>query len=50
VQRVAAGFTHDGFVKRDDAWYSDNWERAPHKLRLRAETYFGKIEIQRGTR
>ncbi len=50
VQRVAAGFEHDGFVKRDDAWYSDNYERAAHKLRLRAETFFGKIEIERGSR
>jgi predicted membrane protein len=50
VQRVAAGFEHQGFVKRDDAWYSDNYERAPRKLRLRAETFFGKIEIERVTR
>lgn len=50
VQRVAAGFDHQGFVKRDDAWYSDNWDSAPHKLRVRAETYFGKIEVQRGLR
>ena len=50
VQRVAAGFEHEGFVKRDDAWYSENYERAPRKLHLRAETLFGKIEIQRGAR
>jgi hypothetical protein len=50
VQRVAAGFEHAGFEKRDDAWYSDNWDRAPHKLRVRAETYFGKIDVQRGIR
>jgi hypothetical protein len=48
VQRVAAGFEHEGFTKRDDAWYSENYDRASRKLRLRAETYFGKIEIQRG--
>jgi hypothetical protein len=47
VQRLAAGFEHEGFVKRDDAWYSENYERATHKLRLRAETFFGKIEIRR---
>lgn len=46
VQRVAAGFDHDGFVKRDDAWYSDNWDRATHKLRVRAETVFGKIDVR----
>lgn len=50
VQRVAAGFQHQGLVKRGDAWYSDNYDRAAHKLNLRAETFFGKIEIQRGTR
>jgi hypothetical protein len=50
VSRVAAGFEHEGFVKRDDAWYSDNYERAVHKLHLDAETYFGKIEIQRTSR
>ena len=50
VQRVAAGFEHEGFTKRDDAWYSENYDRASRKLRLRAETYFGKIEIRRGTR
>jgi hypothetical protein len=47
LQRVAAGFRHDGLVKRDDAWYSPNWDTAAHKLRIRAETYFGKIDIQR---
>lgn len=47
VQRVAAGFQHEGLVKRDDAWYSENWDAAPHKLHLRAETYFGKIDVQR---
>jgi hypothetical protein len=50
VQRVAAGFEHEGFTKRDDAWYSENYDRAPRRLRLRAETFFGKIEIQRGSR
>jgi hypothetical protein len=50
IQRVAAGFEHEGFVKRDDAWYSDNWDSAPHKLRVRAETFFGKIDVQRGIR
>lgn len=48
VERVAAGFDHEGLVKRDDAWYTENWDRAPHKLRIRAETYFGKIDFQRG--
>ena len=50
VQRIAAAFDHEGFVKRDDAWYSDNWDRAAHKLRVRAETVFGKIVVQRASR
>ena len=50
VQRVAAGFEHEGFTKRDDAWYSENYDRASRKLHLRAETYFGKIDIERGAR
>ena len=39
-----------GLVKRGDAWYSDNWESARYKLRVRAETFFGKIELQRSAR
>ncbi len=50
VQRIIAGFEHDGMVKRDDAWYSTNYDTAPHKLRVRAETFFGQIELQRGAR
>ena len=50
LQRMAASFEHAGMIKRDDAWYSANWETAPRKLRIRAETFFGKVEIQRGVR
>jgi hypothetical protein len=50
VQRVAAGFDHPGLVKRDDAWYSENWDTAPHRLRVRAETFFGAIDVQRGVK
>ncbi len=49
VQRVAAGFEHAGLIKRDDAWYSDNWETASHKLHVRAEAFFGKIDVRRDT-
>jgi hypothetical protein len=48
VDRLAANFEHPGLVKRDDAWFSENWDRAPHKLRIRAETFFGKIDVQHG--
>jgi len=50
VQRVAAGFEHEGFEKRGDAWYSENFDGATYKLLLRAETFFGKIDIQRRPR
>ena len=50
VQRVAAGFDHAGLVKRDDGWYSTNYDTATYKLKVRAETFFGAIEIQRSTR
>ena len=46
VQRVAAGFDHQGFVKRDDGWYSANWDTAARHLRVRAETFLGQIEVQ----
>lgn len=50
LDRIIAGFEHDGMVKRDDAWYSTNYDAAPHKLRVHAETFFGQIELQRGAR
>ena len=50
IQRLAAGFDHEGMIKRGDAWYSRNWETAPRKLRIRAETVFGALELQRSTR
>jgi hypothetical protein len=50
VERVLAGFDHDGLVKRDGAWYSTNYDSAQYKLTVRAETFFGKIELQRGIR
>ena len=50
VQRLLAGFDHDGMVKRADGWYSTNYDSAPHKLHVHAETFFGKIELQHGIR
>ena len=50
IERVAAGFDHEGLIKRGDAWYSRNWDTAPRKLRIRAETVFGALELQRSTR
>jgi len=50
VRRVAAGFDHEGLVKRDDGWYSRNWDTAAHKLHVRAETVIGNLEIKPSTR
>jgi hypothetical protein len=43
---MLAGFDPAGLVKRDDAWYSPNYDSAPHKLRIHAETMFGGIEVK----
>jgi hypothetical protein len=50
VDRVLAGFDHEGMVKRDGAWYSTNYDAAPHKLTVHAQTFFGQIELHRGVR
>ena len=47
MQKVLGSFEHDGLVKRDGAFYSENWETARHKLRVRAETTLGKFELNR---
>jgi hypothetical protein len=50
LDRLIAGFEHEGMVKRDGAWYSTNYDNAPHKLTVHAQTFFGQIELQRGSR
>jgi predicted membrane protein len=50
VQRIATGFEHGGLEKRDDAWYSPNFDSAPHKVRIRAETFFGQLEVVHASR
>lgn len=50
LRRAAAGFEHQGLVKRDDAWYSPNYERARYKVRVRAETVLGQIDVVSSTR
>jgi hypothetical protein len=48
VEKFLASFDPQGLVKRGDAYYSDNWDRAKYHLRLRAQTTFGGIELDRG--
>ena len=47
VEKFLASFDEQGLVKRADAYYSDNWDRAKYHLRLRAQTTFGGIELDR---
>jgi hypothetical protein len=47
VQRVLASFDNSGLTKRGNAYYSDNWDTADVRVRIRAETVFGAIEIDR---
>lgn len=47
LDKTLASFEHEGLVQRDGAWVSSNWESAPHKLRIAAETVFGKLTIDK---
>jgi hypothetical protein len=47
VQKILASFDHHGLTKRGRAYYSDNWDTAKVLMRVRAETVFGAIEIER---
>ncbi|HEY8469427.1 MAG TPA: hypothetical protein VIL18_07285 [Longimicrobiales bacterium] len=43
---IFAGVTSPGFSKRDDAYYSDNWGSARHRLTLDVEAAFGNVDIR----
>lgn len=47
VEKFLASFDEQGLEKRGDAYYSDNWDQAKYHLRLRAQTTFGGIELDR---
>jgi hypothetical protein len=47
LKKLVASFDHQGLIERDGAWVSPNWESAPHKLRISAETTFGKLTIDK---
>lgn len=47
VEKFLASFDQQGLQKRADAYYSDNWDSAKYHLRLRAQTTFGGIELDR---
>lgn len=47
IQKVLGTFDHQGLTKRGNAYYTDNWETAAVRIRVRAETVFGAVEIDR---
>ncbi|HUQ83352.1 MAG TPA: LiaF domain-containing protein [Gemmatimonadaceae bacterium] len=47
VKKTIASFDHEGLIERDGAWVSPNWDSATHKLRISAETVFGKLTIDK---
>lgn len=50
AQKFLASFDSQGLVKRGNAYYSDNWETAAHKLNVRAQTTFGTLRVERSAR
>ena len=47
VDRVLASVDAEGLVKRDDAWYSTNWDSARYHLRLDVDTVIGQFSLER---
>jgi len=47
LKKTIATFDHEGLVEGDGGWVSTNWASAPHKLRITAETVFGKLTIDK---
>jgi len=47
VRKLLASFDHPGLDKRGNAFYSDNWDSAEVRVRVRAETVLGAIDIDR---
>ena len=47
LEKTLASFDHEGLIERDGGWVSKNWDSAPHKVRVTAETVFGKLAIDR---
>ncbi len=47
MQRFLTSFDNDGLVKRDGAYYSDNWDSAKYHLRLHVQTVLGGVSIDR---
>ena len=50
VQRLLASVDAGDLVKRGDAYYSDNWDRATRRLRITSKTTFGSLRFDRNAR
>ncbi len=47
VDRFLASFDYEGLVKRGNTYTSENFDRAPYKLRVHVSTVFGGIQVDR---
>jgi hypothetical protein len=47
IDRVLASLDAEGLQRRDDAYYSANWETARHHLRLDVSTVIGNFRLDR---
>ncbi len=46
LSRFLASFDHDGFTRRGDVYYSDNYASAQYRLDLNVEASFGGVEVR----
>ena len=47
LSRFLAGFEHFGLEKREDGYYSDNWDRATRRITVAVKTVFGSVSVTR---
>lgn len=47
LDRFLVSFEREGMTKRGGAWYSDNWDRAKHRLSVKVDAAFGSVEVER---
>jgi hypothetical protein len=45
LSKLLTSFDHEGLVRRGDEYVSRNWDSAPRKLRVVAQTQFGKFTV-----
>ena len=50
AQKLLASFDSQGLVKRGNAYYSENWDSATHRLNVRSQTTFGTLRVERTAR